>query len=540
MKKNGYTLLELSVSLTILAVLLSIGLGVMGKQNLNDKSMTTTKNISYIEKAIEDFYRINGYIPCPASGGALENSTSFGVSASYNTLTNECDGGVLSSAAGMVPVRSLMILDEYAYDGWGRKFTYRVSKGLGASATFSSTSYNGDIKIIGLNGQEITNTNVAFPNNYGASYVIISHGQNGDNAAWKRNNITAPTGASGIEAENTNHSANKTYIQNSRTKNFDDIVAFKLKPYFIQKIGAKSPIIIPKNTCINSYLISNNPVSSTAAISSSLATQINTSASLVTQLCENPPDICSLRPTDLSNIALWYDGKDINGNGSSFSTGASVATWVDKSGGGRNATQGTAPNRPVYQTNLKYPSAGLNFNTNTMSLAFNLQQVLQNTDYTIFMVGNIGNYEGALINQSSGCATNTGMNWKYGSGIGAAGLINMLMLSNSSNDVAMYVDPQDIIGIPGIFVASLNSSGTNHTNYGYNLHFINKNGTVLWSRRSQNVSTNPMSCLNSISTSPGQNGFLGEIIIYNRALNDVEISKITEYLSNRWFSGICS
>jgi hypothetical protein len=53
-------------------------------------------------------------------------------------------------------------------------------------------------------------------------------------------------------------------------------------------------------------------------------------------------------PRRVSGLQLWLDGADVNGNGTRFATGASVSTWVDKSGNGYNATQGTSANQPTY------------------------------------------------------------------------------------------------------------------------------------------------------------------------------------------------
>ena len=58
-------------------------------------------------------------------------------------------------------------------------------------------------------------------------------------------------------------------------------------------------------------------------------------------------------PTELANKALWLDAADIDGNGIQAGAGEGglvngvLATWVDKSGNGRNATQATVDLRPL-------------------------------------------------------------------------------------------------------------------------------------------------------------------------------------------------
>jgi hypothetical protein len=55
-------------------------------------------------------------------------------------------------------------------------------------------------------------------------------------------------------------------------------------------------------------------------------------------------------PRQISGCALWLDGADVNGNGTNPLNGASVSTWTDKSGNGRNASQSTSANRPSVGT----------------------------------------------------------------------------------------------------------------------------------------------------------------------------------------------
>ena len=49
-----------------------------------------------------------------------------------------------------------------------------------------------------------------------------------------------------------------------------------------------------------------------------------------------------------SNLILWLDGRDINGNGINPAASSSVATWTDKSGRGNNATQSISANQAIF------------------------------------------------------------------------------------------------------------------------------------------------------------------------------------------------
>ena len=86
------------------------------------------------------------------------------------------------------------------------------------------------------------------------------------------------------------------------------------------------------------------------------------------------------QPTNIAGCALWFDGMDINGNGTSFTNGASVNTWVDKSGNGRNATGTVAA---TYDSTGKY----VNFTgTNYYSLASNAGSFVVNSYFSFFWV----------------------------------------------------------------------------------------------------------------------------------------------------------
>ena len=69
-------------------------------------------------------------------------------------------------------------------------------------------------------------------------------------------------------------------------------------------------------------------------------------------------------PTLISGSQLWLDGNDPIGTGTQPANGATVSTWVDKSGNGRNATPtGTGP---TYTTNIFNGYSAPVFNGTTM------------------------------------------------------------------------------------------------------------------------------------------------------------------------------
>jgi hypothetical protein len=68
----------------------------------------------------------------------------------------------------------------------------------------------------------------------------------------------------------------------------------------------------------------------------------------------------SFRPTQISGLQLWLDGADPLNTGILPATSSTIATWVDKSGNGRNATGGVSPTYTA--------SRGVTFNGSTQYL----------------------------------------------------------------------------------------------------------------------------------------------------------------------------
>lgn len=69
-----------------------------------------------------------------------------------------------------------------------------------------------------------------------------------------------------------------------------------------------------------------------------------------------PPEPFS--PDDLANLALWLDASD---SGTVTLNGSDVSAWADKSGNGRNMSQGSAALQPAYVTNAHNGLATLRF-----------------------------------------------------------------------------------------------------------------------------------------------------------------------------------
>ncbi|MFN7095783.1 MAG: type II secretion system protein, partial [Burkholderiales bacterium] len=80
----GYTIVELSISLSIIALLMTGGLAVFVKTNEAKRLKITHERLVVIQKALHQFAKINSYLPCPAVT-SVEANAAFGLASNYVT-----------------------------------------------------------------------------------------------------------------------------------------------------------------------------------------------------------------------------------------------------------------------------------------------------------------------------------------------------------------------------------------------------------------------------------------------------------------------
>ncbi|MEQ1790238.1 MAG: prepilin-type N-terminal cleavage/methylation domain-containing protein [Rickettsiales bacterium] len=189
----GFSLIELSAVLLILGLMIGGIMAVLTQDARRSKQTELALKIDAIEQAIGAFVKKNNRLPCPADGTYSVSSANFGVSggtAGDGTCTTGAtyDGnGIRTSdatpptanfsitniAGGVIPIRSLGLSDEYAFDPWGGRFTYAADKRLTATDsffTYSSINTTGGITVNDNDGNTRLSNAIA---------VVISHGQNG-------------------------------------------------------------------------------------------------------------------------------------------------------------------------------------------------------------------------------------------------------------------------------------------------------------------------------------------------------------------------
>ncbi len=551
---SGYSIAEMAISLSVIAVLGTGVLTVMNGRNEEKRITTTRERIEKIQKALDGFIAVNQYLPCPALPMLKENDTNFGKSenltlhsanadspaitqsSNYDLKTLSCTANGLQ-LAGSVPVRTLNLDDADSYDGWNRKFTYRIATSAGRTQEFSLSSFRGDIRIIDIRGSEKTGAFRPAPFNNGALYVVISHGANGANAAWQKDSSVAPTlvpVSGNMESLNLAH-AQKTYVQQNSEKGFDDMVIYGMAK---DVKAARAPFGIPNSICANAKqiggvgrLMEDGVLKNLAQGNTeqkNIAEDIFITAQVTDSLCLNRP-----APDEtVSGLALWLDAMDPSSDGSRpsndgivndgivndriFNDGI-VAEWFDKSGNSNHAYQSNASMRPKYISPAPTFSGRPALYFQNKSMVIKNKTPLSEPELTLFAVVK-NNSDGLVIDHF---LNNRGMQLsaeaasifilKMGQGAATQTIkARALGVSSARVDKPLIVVARIGNTIQNIDVGSNASQAEIATPYEPQKARIIRIGSENWE------------------------GYVGEVMIFPSALSDQYRDRMKNYLKNKW------
>lgn len=189
-RTQGFSILEMAVVLTIIAVVAVLGLDIGRSAVQGSERITTQERLSVIQRALDFYVENNGYLPCPARRDQVASSANFAVESRIATTGCNIVGDIQNSGGvliGMVPVRSLNLPDSYAGDSWGNKILYAVSATMVATSSGDVDRYatqDGSITIrTGLRTDAyIVTTPINGTPGAAASYAVVSHGPDGKGA----------------------------------------------------------------------------------------------------------------------------------------------------------------------------------------------------------------------------------------------------------------------------------------------------------------------------------------------------------------------
>ncbi len=241
-----------------------------------------------------------------------------------------------------------------------------------------------------------------------------------------------------------------------------------------------------------------------------------------------PTRSTNFTPTSVPGIALWLDAADAS---TIVGTASLVNEWKDKSGNGLNATKNNDVAPTYSSTGFNNGLPGVLFNGSTTRLhtpSISPTPVLSSngTDTTIFAVVNwVGGVNGiALGLDTTGNTFAFYVPWTYPSTVNG----NIFADLGSGARIGY-----DTVFAPASapYVFSVTRSGVNGSIY------VNGNIHVSSTTLAGTIGTTTQT-LGIGSASPADsrvfNSYIGEILIYNRALTTAEREKVEGYLAWKW------
>ena len=180
---QGFSLVELSVVVAIVAVIAVMGLDTIAMFVGRTAYQSTQEKLAVIKVALAKHRYVYGYLPCPAGQNIQPTASNYGkevrgaaLACNYSgALANTLSGGVVTNDTilfGDLPVRDLELPLSYMKDGYNDKFVYVVVNGLTTAGNFASTADG----IIIRTGQLQTTCSTVCQDVSTASYVVLSFG----------------------------------------------------------------------------------------------------------------------------------------------------------------------------------------------------------------------------------------------------------------------------------------------------------------------------------------------------------------------------
>ncbi len=279
-KKNGFSLIELSIVILIISTVSVAALTIFSKKNIAEKNRETRAKLETIAEALKIYYKRNAILPCPALLTPAPDTAGFGAEdAPMGCLStvNVTDNGA-QIVYGAVPILSLGLPPEYLFDSWGNRIVYVLDRRF-HDVGFPPTYYNGTAPDMGievidkLSGLRLsqrkalrteiapapaTITDCLGGSTIGISYstfipdcppmVLMSHGSNGLHS-YNKNGAGPKEDTFGISASESGNASrgrgsyttdnvlidgeiNQDMKDSSFTNYFDDILVYKSISYF--------------------------------------------------------------------------------------------------------------------------------------------------------------------------------------------------------------------------------------------------------------------------------------------------------------------
>jgi Glycine rich protein len=216
----------------------------------------------------------------------------------------------------------------------------------------------------------------------------------------------------------------------------------------------------------------------------------------------------ALTPLNVSGCQLWLDGADPAGTGTAPANGATVSTWKDKSGNGRDAAAGVAGTYSSAQKSITF--SGTNY--------YNSPYTAAPTTETLFIVFNLTTNNAPFMISGAACGgriaatyTNSGP-FAGGANCYSWGAITTSVITTGSNTLGVVVTDgsSNYTSLHGALTLTGPTTGITYTS-GVT--------TYIGAHSGPNYLTN---------------GYICEVIAYNSVLSVLQRQKVEGYLGWKW------
>jgi hypothetical protein len=234
---------------------------------------------------------------------------------------------------------------------------------------------------------------------------------------------------------------------------------------------------------------------------------------------EETPADTSFSPAAFPDLTVWLDASDPANNNTTPNNLTAISSWKDKSGQAHNAEQLNTLYQPQFVFNPLTAKQALKFNASEDDF-LSIPNLSLGSNISFFVVATIPNSD-LHLEFGANADSNPGF---Y---LSAAGLPPVRINNGSLDSISAPNDP------------AWSGSSTVLLSFIYDGYLLKTyKNTKLVSCIGTLISDNPISSTFYINTRNGSslftNALISEIIIYDKALNELQISHINQYLNEKW------
>lgn len=222
--QQGFTLIEMAVSMIIIGLLVAPLLVLYGKHQQELRLETTYNNVRNSVETLQAYKQKFGAYPCPASMTAARGNAAYGratacradggapdpaiLALNYGDCANgicveetlrpvaELAGNDRRVFVGAFPFRDMQREEVESYDGYGRRLLYVVS--YATTDTLAFDNKNGAIAVQSIAGENLSSSSGNVP------FLVLSHGRTGVGAYEKYGGLNVACPAVGTTADAQN------------------------------------------------------------------------------------------------------------------------------------------------------------------------------------------------------------------------------------------------------------------------------------------------------------------------------------------------